>query len=216
MAFGSVWKTGVAAISIAFAAQPALAATHILNLTGTVSSGSTFSASGFGFQFDFFRIDLQGMTPLTLAAGDDVQASITFDQSITVPTALAGNFVRLYLFPSNPVSTTTGTSGTTDLFDMGSPVLGGASGSGSGSGFVFNVLFNPTGPTFAFDTMQSNFTITDLSDPTLDVDLASFDYVLRTPLPAIPEPASWAMMIAGFAAVGAGLRRRPKITVTYA
>ncbi|MBB5684614.1 DVUA0089 family protein [Sphingobium boeckii] len=34
---------------------------------------------------------------------------------------------------------------------------------------------------------------------------------------AVPEPATWAMMIAGFGLVGAGMRRRaPKVTVTYA
>ena len=34
---------------------------------------------------------------------------------------------------------------------------------------------------------------------------------------AVPEPATWAMMIAGFGMVGAGMRRRaPKVTVTYA
>lgn len=33
----------------------------------------------------------------------------------------------------------------------------------------------------------------------------------------VPEPATWAMMIAGFGMVGAGMRRRaPKVTVTYA
>ncbi len=34
--------------------------------------------------------------------------------------------------------------------------------------------------------------------------------------PAVPEPASWAMMIAGFGVAGVALRRRAKVTVTYA
>lgn len=33
---------------------------------------------------------------------------------------------------------------------------------------------------------------------------------------AVPEPASWAMMIVGFGLVGASLRRRQKVTVSYA
>lgn len=33
---------------------------------------------------------------------------------------------------------------------------------------------------------------------------------------AVPEPATWAMMMAGFAAVGAGVRRRRKVCVGYA
>lgn len=33
---------------------------------------------------------------------------------------------------------------------------------------------------------------------------------------AVPEPAAWAMMIAGFGLVGAAMRRRTKVTVNYA
>lgn len=33
---------------------------------------------------------------------------------------------------------------------------------------------------------------------------------------AVPEPATWAMMIAGFGLAGAALRRRPTVSVTYA
>ena len=33
---------------------------------------------------------------------------------------------------------------------------------------------------------------------------------------AVPEPAAWAMMIAGFGLVGAAMRRRTKVTVSYA
>ncbi|MDO6416047.1 PEPxxWA-CTERM sorting domain-containing protein [Sphingomonas sp. BIUV-7] len=34
--------------------------------------------------------------------------------------------------------------------------------------------------------------------------------------PAVPETATWAMMVMGFGAVGAGLRRRPRVAVTLA
>lgn len=34
--------------------------------------------------------------------------------------------------------------------------------------------------------------------------------------PGVPEPATWAMMIIGFGAVGASMRRRQKVSVTYA
>lgn len=33
---------------------------------------------------------------------------------------------------------------------------------------------------------------------------------------AIPEPASWAMMISGFGLIGAAARRRPRVTMSYA
>ncbi len=37
-----------------------------------------------------------------------------------------------------------------------------------------------------------------------------------TPLPAVPEPASWAMMVGGFGLIGGALRYRRKTTVTFA
>ena len=36
------------------------------------------------------------------------------------------------------------------------------------------------------------------------------------PPPAVPEPATWAMMVGGFGLLGAAARRRPRATVTYA
>ncbi|MBS0480166.1 MAG: PEP-CTERM sorting domain-containing protein [Proteobacteria bacterium] len=37
-----------------------------------------------------------------------------------------------------------------------------------------------------------------------------------TGTPAVPEPATWAMLIGGFGAMGFALRRRPKVAVTCA
>ncbi|SNS40706.1 PEP-CTERM protein-sorting domain-containing protein [Sphingomonas laterariae] len=34
--------------------------------------------------------------------------------------------------------------------------------------------------------------------------------------PAVPEPATWAMMIAGFGLVGGAMRRRPRVNVSFA
>lgn len=42
-------------------------------------------------------------------------------------------------------------------------------------------------------------------------DVQIFDYTIR--IAAVPEPATWAMMIAGFGLVGAALRRRAVTTV---
>ncbi len=208
------FKSTLVAAALSFASQ-AQAATYVLNLTGVVSSGTTATVNGFGYKFDFFSIALQGFAPLSLAVGDDVQANIVLDQSLTVPTASAGNFVRLFLINTTYPGTSTGTSGTTELFNANVSIVNSASGGGTSSAVV-NSYFNPSGSSFTFDTVQSNFLVTSLSAPTLDVDYASLDYVLRTPLSAVPEPANWVMMLGGFALVGSAMRRRAKITVTYA
>ena len=36
----------------------------------------------------------------------------------------------------------------------------------------------------------------------------TYDYTPTTALPAVPEPASWAMMLLGFAGIGCAIRRR--------
>jgi hypothetical protein len=39
---------------------------------------------------------------------------------------------------------------------------------------------------------------------------------VRTPPGGVPEPAAWAMMLAGFGLVGSAMRRREKVAVTFA
>jgi hypothetical protein len=41
---------------------------------------------------------------------------------------------------------------------------------------------------------------------------AKFEYFFGSATPIVPEPSSWAMMIAGFAIVGCSLRRRERYT----
>jgi len=36
------------------------------------------------------------------------------------------------------------------------------------------------------------------------------------PTPAVPEPATWAMLIGGFAVAGAALRSRARVTLRFA
>lgn len=70
-----------------------------------------------------------------------------------------------------------------------------------------------TGPGYAGGTFQGYFNgvaVPAVSD--FDVGFRSFVDVSA----AVPEPASWAMMIAGFGLAGAALRRRPKVRVSFA
>jgi len=57
------------------------------------------------------------------------------------------------------------------------------------------------------------FTLLSFSTPAP----AGAGVALLTPIPgAVPEPGTWLMMIGGFGAIGFALRRRPKVSITYA
>jgi hypothetical protein len=47
-------------------------------------------------------------------------------------------------------------------------------------------------------------------------DIVSWRFSNTAVLPSAPEPASWAMMLIGFGAIGGGLRARRKIAVSFA
>ena len=75
-------------------------------------------------------------------------------------------------------------------------------------GFGFPQLSGLTG---AFDRVSFNFSTTGSSN--------AFDNLTVTSVAAtgaVPEPATWAMMIAGFGLVGYAMRRRAKPVVTFA
>lgn len=55
-----------------------------------------------------------------------------------------------------------------------------------------------------------NGTVTSLTVDRLTGTPDQFGFAL---VPSVPEPATWAMMLAGFAIVGAAMRRRPQIAV---
>jgi hypothetical protein len=82
-------------------------------------------------------------------------------------------------------------------FSPDAKVIGISFGAGSGSGndftgFVDNVRVSTSGGDDAIN------------------------FEVPTPSGAVPEPASWAMMVGGFGLVGAAMRSRRKQTISYA
>jgi hypothetical protein len=67
------------------------------------------------------------------------------------------------------------------------------------AGDIIGYLIDNNG-SYLFDSTGFNFTLTTADAPT----------------PAVPEPASWAMMILGLGIVGGALRRRPSLATTHA
>ena len=54
-----------------------------------------------------------------------------------------------------------------------------------------------------------------IGDPSLQVEARSGVQIIAT-AGGVPEPAAWALMLAGFGLTGAAMRRRAKVRVTYA
>lgn len=132
------------------------------------------------------------------------------------------------------------TTGGTGFFGLYSPAMrlftndGSAFGAltGAQQGPAVNELFSTA--TLNLASLQAGYYIlaigssfmtetegrTGVANTPLIFDLAyntSFNSATAVTIGAIPEPATWAMMIAGFGLVGASMRRRaPKVTVTYA
>ena len=77
---------------------------------------------------------------------------------------------------------------------------------------VFNsfVTYTATGGTGRFAGVSGTIAGTGLLDrrPARPLNQLSLDGILNLPAVTVPEPASWALMVAGFGLTGAALRRR--------
>jgi hypothetical protein len=89
------------------------------------------------------------------------------------------------------------------------------------SAAINNILVPPTlsnAGRFGYTTYSGTFTATSLSTDlrfTFRQDPAYY-YVDAVSVAAVPEPATWAMMIGGFGIAGMALRRRRRVTVSFA
>ena len=212
--FSPLAKTSLAlAAACALWAGGAQAAVYNLNLTGTVANGSTsFQIIG-PTRYDQWVLSLDGLDELsaiTVEQGDTINATVTLDQLFTVPGSVDLTVFGLFFgggaFPGGDTAFT----GSLDFYD-GLTLVKSGSGSTGTSGQLANTaaFFPPDNGAFSFDSFQSSFVIDTLSAPArLTYSLASYTLFSPSGAAAVPEPASWAMMIAGFGGVGALLRRR--------
>ena len=69
------------------------------------------------------------------------------------------------------------------------------------------VFFPPSNGSITFDSILTSFTIDEMAQSaTLDYGLLT--YTLISASNGVPEPATWAIIVLGFAGIGAMLRRR--------
>jgi hypothetical protein len=205
---GQFLKALTTAAAALLVTAPASAATYVLNLTGTVSQANSGSFPFQGDTIQYWNLALNGLTPLTLVQGDVVRATVQLNQTLTVP-ATSEMFIGFNLFQGNgavspilPVST----SGTMTFNPGGMGQIGPVSTACGNC--IASIAFLGASNAVSFGSLYTEFTIDTLTDPSFLIDGASVSYQLRDPISAVPEPATWAMMIFGFGLVGGAMRVR--------
>ncbi len=209
------WLLAAAAIAATVAmAAPAGAAVHVLNLTGSVGSATYNSFVSGGQQYNTGALDVGTGTglPFTVAAGDEIQVNLTLDGPFTVPGASGNQFFGVNFINSGGANPTFLPSPPEPEATTGTISFSGGTGAALGSlgtncGNCLTALLG-RGPAGGF-TFTGLYADTFVGDPTLaapfTVDDVTISYQVNS---AVPEPATWAMMLAGLAGVGMVLRSR--------
>ena len=217
MAMKNLMKPVMAVAAFALCAGHAQAATFTLNLTGVVADGVFFHFNSGGTHYDQWLLPLMGLdssNQITVSQGDTINATVTLDQLFTVPASQQLTSFSFLTTGSSFPAINTGVSGATTFFNGITPIKGGSGSTTTSSQLANDVGFFPSNNTaFTFDSVTSNFTIDTLGQPAT-LDRASISYTLFSR--AVPEPASWAMLLIGFSGLGAAMRSRRKLAVARA
>lgn len=209
-----------AAAALVFAA-PSSATTIVLNLTANPANTTTNTFTIGNSTYNTANLNFDPFDPFTVAEGDVIQATITFTSGFTVPAS------NEQLFGVNFLGVTTdsppGYSNNEGPNNEGTAVFGYSGGptglatdtqSGSCSNCLTSIMGQIPGNSFTFDSISLVETITSLNAP-FTIGSGSFSYQLRE-VSAVPEPATWTMMIGGFGIVGGALRRRRATAPAFA
>jgi hypothetical protein len=208
-------KLLAAGASMALVSGAAWSATFDLNLTGNVADFNSYTQEFNGQHYDSHNLGLSGLdssNAITVSEGDIINTTVTLDQAYTIPTSPSHTDFLLFLNGSAFPSEDTGNLETVNFYDGGTLVKSYSGGSTtSGQLTAYAALFPPNNSGFTFDSFTVGLTITDLATPaTLDSSFLSYSIVSPG---AVPEPASWAMMVGGFGMIGGAIRRKTKFNL---
>lgn len=204
--------------------------------TATVNTASSGGTATFNFDGNVGGTTISGLTAqlllnLTGVSTGGGNTTLTFSYSLT-DTGTVGSRVSGFGFNSNPAALS-GTVGSGSLFDtlliggnfpngigtinvcmLSNPGAGNGNGCGGGSnGGVANGAAAGTGTfSLVFNDSPSTISLSGFAVRYQSiVGVTAGSSGTGTPI-AVPEPATWAMMMVGFGAIGWSIRRRRKVT----
>jgi hypothetical protein len=218
-----------ALLSLAVLATPASAASLVVNgVDGTFTSLRPRNPGVYGVEL---RGGLPGAADWEIGVGNQTSVGGSFNQSDFDWAASPDPYAFNLSWTASGLSITVGGVTVTDAGNgRGAPLVGDTLRIGilrSASltldtldGIAFNQSFGSGSDLLFFSPTAwggNGFTATGTLDITgggRSANVIRFTVGDFAPNPAIPEPATWAMMIAGFGLVGASMRRRRMAAVT--
>jgi len=150
---------------------------------------------------------LNSSAAVTVSSGDLIEASLSFDQPITVSST--GTYANLGLsFSGSKTAEAWRTTGIVNLYlgDVFVAALQDDGDSSSASTVIGSSAYMPSGKTFTFDNMVSFTAVSGLTAPT-KLNRASFSFFTFTPIASVPEPSTMCLFGLALVAGCIGLRR---------
>lgn len=187
----------------------------------SVTAGVSGTLEGIELQGPFWNVAQFGYSNafrLSLFSGD-LGAGGTFVYAIDVPVGAALsqtslNTAATFYVDTSPLAYALNAG---DIFSFSVALLG--RGNGSGPVTIGNVAGTSQAPIFQYNQYAGGsgyYSNNGAPFTTRPWDVGFRTYVDTVATPAVPEPATWGMMIAGFGALGIAMRRAKRATVTYA
>ena len=198
------------AAALTVCAGQAQATLYNLTLTGAAADTVT---NGYSNATDTgWTISLSGLnTPLTVYQGDEINATITLDKSVTIPASVSDTWLFLQLYGNNPAGINTDTISNTIISNQGvlGPTQTGSEMLTSNQLSAGAVLFPPDNTTFTFDTINIDFTINGLSNSggPFDISFAGLTADGQNPATPVPEPATLILIATGLVGLVATRRK---------
>lgn len=189
------------ALGAVFAASGAQAATHVLNLTGSATNVSTSSFMFGNALYETGFLELSGFTPFQLADGDEVEVTVTItDGAFTLP-------VRQFMYFGLNFSDISGGAQPTTSSSNGQFSFDGGPNAAAGCGNCTSLITYVEGQQLSFSSLFATGSFS-MSEP-YQINSITVSYQVNDPaVTAVPEPGTWALMIAGFGGAGMMIRRR--------